>query len=390
MKLSKRLFTLCLSVGFICLTMAQEASNFTLNGKVKGQNSGQVVLSYMTSKGYRQDTVSIVDGVFIFSGMITEPTKACLNNSNVSFWIEPGKMGIEFDKNNPDSIKLIGSKTQDELLEYNKFVEPVTKKIDPIWRNICLLKDSISKGVDPEKKMNIQERIDRLYTDKYQEQIKIPAYNVRFIKLHPTSYLSENLLIMLEKNETIPLDSVISLHSHLDVSVQNGFDGKMIQTDLGKKKNNRIGVMAPDFSLKDLNNKQVTLSEFRGKSVVLLDFWASWCGPCRRSFIKLKSVYNHLHSKGFEVIAIDADYSGNDKAWVEAIQKDSISMWYHVKVAKDLVHKITPDDIYAKYFVQGVPRKILIDKNGIIAGNWVGSDDATEKEVSDLIGKLVE
>jgi len=64
MKLSKRLFTLCLSVGFICLTMAQEASNFTLNGKVKGQNSGQVVLSYMTSKGYRQDTVSIVDGVF--------------------------------------------------------------------------------------------------------------------------------------------------------------------------------------------------------------------------------------------------------------------------------------------------------------------------------------
>ena len=93
----------------------------------------------------------------------------------------------------------------------------------------------------------------------------------------------------------------------MDNSLKESRYGKNIIEDIRKKENIRLGTQAPDFKATDLNQQTVTLSQFKGRSVVLMDFWASWCVPCRQSIPHLKTLYRKYHSKGFEVIAVWTD-----------------------------------------------------------------------------------
>jgi len=367
--------------------------DFTLAGKIKGPLSGKIALTYESSSGYKSDTVEIKKGLFNFTGFIAEPTMACLsggNENSTRIWIEPGKMHISVTKNDFEKAILTGSKTQNESLVYNKFVSVVVDKRDSIRAIINATKDSLKNAKNPGLKQVLGKRVDELWSLWDAANNKIPDRIIQYIKLHPKSYIAIDQLYMLNKNEKISLDSISALFNGFDAPVQKGRTGEEIHKDIVIKTNNKIGAIAPEFTVPDINNKIVKLSDFKGKSIVLLDFWASWCSPCRHSFKSLKPLYQRLHSKGFEVIAIDTDRFGDDNAWATAIKKDSISMWHHVKVAKDFPHnKITNEDIYSKYFVQSIPRKILIDKNGIIVGNWMGTDENIEKEVATKIEALV-
>jgi peroxiredoxin len=367
--------------------------NFTLTGKIKGQLYGKITLSYQSNSVYKRDTANIKDGLFKFTGYILEPTSAWLDGGNengTDIWLEPAKLQIMLTKNHFEKSVLTGSKTQNESMDYKKFLSVVVDKRDSIRTIINLTRDSIKNVKNTELKQVLEKKVDNLWSLWSEANDKIPARNIQYIKLHPKSFIAINELYMLNRNDKISLDSMVAIFSKFDIKVQKGSVGKEIHKDILIKTNNKIGAIAPDFNVPDRNNKNVKLSDFKGKSIVLLDFWASWCSPCRQSFKSLKPLYQRLHSKGFEVIAIDTDRSGDDKAWAAAIEKDSISMWYHVKVAKDYPHnKITDEDIYSKYFVQGIPRKILIDKNGIIVGNWMGTSENIEKEVIAKIEELL-
>lgn len=169
---------------------------------------------------------------------------------------------------------------------------------------------------------------------------------------------------------------------------------KILQRISEKKDNIRIGNQAPDFKATDLNQQTVTLSQFKGNSVVLLDFWASWCIPCRQSIPHLKTLYKKYEPKGFEVIAVWKDDFGERKGWIEAVKQDSTEMWYHIPVAEKypcMPDQLTNDDIYKNYFVQTIPQQILIDKNGKIIYRHVGyskeSEEALEKQLSEIFDK---
>jgi thiol-disulfide isomerase/thioredoxin len=93
----------------------------------------------------------------------------------------------------------------------------------------------------------------------------------------------------------------------------------------------RIGNLAPDFKATTLNQKDIVLSQFKASSVVLLDFWASWCVPCRQSIPYLKVVYHKYHTKGLSRIAVSVDE--DRKKWIDAVNQDSTNMWYHISPA---------------------------------------------------------
>lgn len=375
------------------LAKTKSEPNFTLTGKIKGQLSGKITLSYQSNSVYKSDTANIKNGLFKFTGYVVEPISAWLdagNDNSTEIWLEPGKLQITVTKDNFEKAVLTGSKTQDESMDYKKFVSAIVDKRDSIRTIINLKRDSIKNEKNPELKQVLEKKVDDLWSFWSETNDKIPARSIQYIKLHPKSFIAIDQLYMLDRNDRISLDSVAALFNMFDTFVQKGKVGQEIHKDILIKTNNKIGAIAPDFNVPDRNNKNVKLSDFKGKSIVLLDFWASWCSPCRQSFKSLKPLYQRLHSKGFEVIAIDTDCSGDDKAWAAAIEKDSISMWYHVKVAKDFPHNnISDEDIYSKYFVQGIPRKILIDKTGIIVGNWMGTSEEIEKEVTTKIKELL-
>lgn len=150
-----------------------------------------------------------------------------------------------------------------------------------------------------------------------------------------------------------------------------------------------IGAQAPDFKAIDLNQQIVTLSQFKGKSVVLLDFWASWCVPCRESIPHLKALYNKYHSKGLEVVAVSEDTKR--KAWIDAVNQDSTGMWFHIPIAEQFAKGpdyITNDDIYKNYFVQAIPVTMVIDKNGKIVGRLVSKSKENEESLDKLLAQI--
>ncbi len=120
-----------------------------------------------------------------------------------------------------------------------------------------------------------------------------------------------------------------------------------------------IGAKAPDFQLPDVNGKNVSLSDFKGK-YVLVDFWASWCGPCRRENPNVVKAYKKYHDAGFEVLGVSLDK--NKDKWIRAIQKDRLT-WTHVS---DLSY--WNSKVVGLYGINGIPYTLLLDKTGTIIG----------------------
>lgn len=142
-------------------------------------------------------------------------------------------------------------------------------------------------------------------------------------------------------------------------------------------KKSAIGSVAPEFSVKDINGNPLTLSSFQNRHYVLLDFWASWCGPCRADMPKLKSIYEKYHAKGLEIINISRDE--NSDSWPKAIEKDDIGKWKHFSVTEN------KSTIEKTYMVTGIPVKILLDKNGVIIGRWLGGGDGNMEELQKML-----
>lgn len=161
-----------------------------------------------------------------------------------------------------------------------------------------------------------------------------------------------------------------------------------------------IGMPAPDFSRKDLNGKTLKLSDFKGK-YVLLDYWASWCGPCRAHTPVVKALYNKYHSKGFEVVAISCDNEYDD--WQNAIRQDSAEIFDHILSFTDEdmalakgkkgseVYKAASfkDELRKKYNLMPIPVEILIDPNSVIAGRYLGYNEAgTDEDLAKKLSKI--
>jgi len=164
----------------------------------------------------------------------------------------------------------------------------------------------------------------------------------------------------------------------------NLFDAPLRESDLGKELAARIakvkktqeGMLAPDFTQLDVNGKPVKLSDFRGK-YVLLDFWASWCGPCRRENPNVVKAYNDFKAKGFEVLGVSLDKREDRDKWLQAIQKDGLS-WTQVS---DL--KVWDNEAAKLYDVNAIPMNFLIDPDGKIIAKYLRGEalETTLKKV---------
>ena len=354
-----------------------KSSNFTLHGKIVGKDSGKIILSFRRYSDLVKDTVEIKNGEFAFKGNITEPTLAILidgdkpNRTNI--YIEPGEMRIELVNGKFSELKMTGSKTQVESEGLDKQMAPIFERMEILKNQLISLRDSLGNIKYEEKRKGLEKNYET--ADHHLEQLagQINTIQLSFIQTHPQSYLSADLLMMPDKNETLSLDSLKTFFNELDVAVQNSLSGKEIKEDIRKRENNKIGAFAPDFTFIDKNNQKHSLSDFKGKCVVL-DLWASYCGPCRKSFTHLKDVYQKYHSKGFEIIAISLDWDKHN--WEEAIKQDQIEDWCHSIIGTS---QIADADIYKRYFFQGIPRQFVIDKSGKIVLQCVGYNVENER-----------
>lgn len=269
-----------------------------------------------------------------------------------------------------DEIKL--ANIHDEIRSNNKLIQ---KKYDLL----NMLSDSSSKT-------KVQQGIDSLL--KIDEQLKSQATSVQFnfIRNNPSSFLSLDVLTrMLKNNAELPIDDTIkSLFYNLNKNIQNSEGGKKFKLILSNKEKSEVGSVAPDFNLKDINNNEISLSGFRHKKFILLDFWASWCEPCRDDMPFLKNIYKTYSKKGLEIIAISKD--DDLSSWKKAIAQDSTQIWKHISAPLKF-QEINSSEVTNKYVVYPIPVKVLINKEGVIIGRWMGGGIENLTNLKNLLKK---
>jgi peroxiredoxin len=396
LQVKKTLLLLCLATGLLATAHAQKtAGSFVLNGKYKGQAGDVLYLNYTNDKNERvKDSCVVNNGVFSFKGTITEPTMAYLQSKqggrdNASqLFLDPAVMGLSVDGSNLKKSVLTGSATQKEMDELEQQGAPIRKEMEPLSAQYKAANEAYMKA----KKSNADEKeLDSL---KYKAaaihdafdpyNARIAKANMRFFEKHPTSVVTAFYLRFYVSG--LPLDSTKMFYDRLGSATQQTSYGKVIADEIAKLQSGSQGSMAKNFSSSDINGKPLSLTDFKGK-YVLVDFWASWCVPCRKGNPHLKELYTQYKDKGFEVIGVSDDDRDND-AWKKAVAKDGLP-WRHVLrgLKYDAVKGYDKStDISELFGIHSLPTQILIDPSGKIIARY-GEGAAEHAELDKDLAK---
>lgn len=378
----KNLFTKSFAAVLICCSVNSFAQNFTLSGKIAGAGDAWLFISYQNGeKRMVRDSIRLHHDDFVFKSTLAEPGRANLmlkaaKNSFASIYVEPTAMTLSADAGNFSALKLSGSKTQDESVALQTKFDEVNKAFEPVSANI----NRMNKEVKAAKAANKSEHvIDSLEKELvFYEKQRLPFVEKygdiakQFIVTHPNSYLSS--IQMSVYAISWPLDSVRAVYNNFSTAVKNTTSGVAIKKAINEREV-KAAMPAINFSKPDLNGKIFSLTSLKGK-YVLLDFWGSWCLPCRQSTPHLKELFAKYHTSGFEVVAIACQDTPYD--WKKAIKVDGTAIWHNIMdIQRNANGQAKEEGISEAYKVHVFPTKILIDKNGIIIGRYDG-DNAAE------------
>ena len=346
-----------LKIQLICLTLCMSISlasaqqGFVLNGKLADVPGS--ALAYLQYNG-KKDSAQIVNGEFTFKGKLTIPAFAWLVIS------KNGKMGVEpfpfylepttLTLSSPDSLRnavMKGGELDKQRKQFNALLTAAQEK-------------SASYTADAKGKIGPEPRniSDAQRNARFELQKSVA---LSFIKDNPDALYD----IYLIKNLAGPDSDMTQVENYLKIlspRVRNSELAKQLIVDLKRLKTTAVGEMAPEFSMPDTAGKLVSLKSFRGK-YVLLDFWASWCTPCRAENPNLVKSYAIYHPKGLEILGVSLDKLNGKAAWIKAIADDHLT-WTHVSDLK------ASNQAARLYSISSIPQNCLIDPNGkIVAKN---------------------
>jgi len=383
--------------GIVCY--GQPANTFTLNGKITGVQKGKLRMFYNNGK-LVYDSAEIKNGTFSFKGRITEPVEVYFSGNTktdsrddpnyTSFFIEPGNITISLKEGDFKHAVITGSKTQYEANVLSDSLEALHKTMQPLldeFERLFNIYTKAKKEKRPEKEVDSLHEAESAAREKADFQPQEQAITYRFFETYPSSYVTAARLRYYASSLT--LDSLKMFYNRMNSHVQQGLYGQQVAKQIEQMQSWSPGASAKNFTAYDIAGNPLSLADFKGKCV-LLDFWASWCIPCRHSNPHLKELYAKYHDKGFDIIGI-ADDDNQDAAWRKAVAQDGINIWHHVLRGMD-EEKIqkgeTNDkDINNNYGIRSLPTKILIDKNGIIIGRY---DKGTDEEQAEMDKKIAE
>lgn len=355
----------------LCAGCAQDkpVNGFSLKGTVEGMDGQYLYLSYQSDTLQVSDSTLVKDGRFEFKGILPVPAMSALLSKTQAaedpattyhFYIEPAEMTLSIDTANYANSHLKGSLTQAQ-------VDSMYAARDAILDEAKSIREAVENESDPQKQSVLGEQLIPYYA-RMGDVVK------EFIVTHPASVAAaDNLLSMMA---TYSYEDLSNIYSSFTDDVKNSPSGKIIGKNLATLTAVQPGQPAPEFKTTDVNGNPLKLSDFRGKYVIL-DFWASWCAPCRQANPHMKELYGKYHNKGLEFIYI-ADNDSRQDQWREAIKKDKLEDFYHVLCALDETETDgTPANIKARYGVNFLPTKFLIDPEGKIVACF--ENDQTEK-----------
>lgn len=345
------------------------SQHFALHGHIANLPDTTIYLTYNNRDGGEVTFEAIPDGgKFTFTGNLPEPTDAQLYTADESFvelvFIQPGTTRLWGDVSISKNVVMSGTPSAVELQDYNQATQEINNKKTMLLENHR--QELYSKDTA------IRQPLWRQFAEYSRLHDSITE---DWILRHTNSYVAAMLCSYLydDETETAKADSVIRFFGP---AVQNSKYVKTLRELKDSYAKLAIGANAPDFELPDTKGKKVSPAQFKGK-VLLLDFWGSWCGPCRKNNPELKKIYEQYHADGFEVLGIGLET--DQKAWLKAIKDDGLP-WVNVFAANEWNNPVA-----RLYAIRAVPTALLIDASGKIAAKEVYADQLPkllEKELS--------
>jgi thiol-disulfide isomerase/thioredoxin len=343
---------------------------FIIEGTIKGISEGTVILEkaakYLGYTFTRVDSTNITDGAFVFKGKVDAPEMYYIKikgeRSRLKVFLENSRITVAADSGQLEDAVVSGSTVHDNLVKFNRKLSFYEKNRKQLKKQ---LKDAEQKK-SHQQVAELQAKVD----SALQKQ-----------KEFMEDYIKKNSDSMVAAYVTL---RYLSINMDLDElsPIVKRFSPEITASDYGKRLLDRVRILsrvavgkpAPDFTANTPAGEPIKLSSLKGK-YVLIDFWASWCGPCRKENPKMKEFYNSLKNQKFEIIGVGLDFSRDD--WLKAIKEDKLP-WINVSEITGF------DGIPSQYGIRSIPYTILLDKEGIIIDKDLRGEELI-KRISQLL-----
>ncbi|RZS66878.1 TlpA disulfide reductase family protein [Pseudobacter ginsenosidimutans] len=359
----KRFFALLL---IIPAGLFAQQKGFVVTGSLKGLPEGSEVT--LSDANNVQDTLAravVTKNQFVLKGTVQEPNVFFLNlhgPQKKSFvFIGNENVTLSGDVAEMTNLQVKGSSIHDDYSNYAKQFNPLFEQLGALTQKI-----NGTPNIQPGDSLLLQHQalIDLIIG-------KIDSY----VDAHNASPVAPFLMVVTAQLDQ-DMASTERRFAKLKPAAQEGFYGKIIKERIDKSKIGQIGSQALEFTQADVDGKDVALSSFRGK-YVLVDFWASWCKPCRMENPNVVENYNEFKGKNFTVLGVSLDRE--KESWLAAIKEDKLD-WTHVS---DL--QFWNNAVARLYGIEGIPANLLIDPNGkVVARNLRG--EGLKAKLRELLG----
>ena len=354
----------------VIMSSCTSKPHYDVIGKISGSDS----ITFYLQKREGGKTVSIDSAVSrkgtfkMKNGAVEYPQLIQLVAGNTrkrtSFYLDNSEITVTGNLDSLYKAKITGSKTQDEyrdLIKSNKPLSDIYSKSIIKYQAASMARDVANISVLEKQADSIQKEMINLQKN--------------FVKNNPSSYVSPSILVSLSVE--MDADELETMVNGLNPSIAALPEIKSLKERVTLMKSVAVGQKAPDFTLNDVKGNPVSLSSKIGARLLLIDFWAAWCNPCRQENPNVVKVYKEFHKKGFDVFGVSLDNTKED--WVKAIVDDKLT-WTQVS---DLQRG---NSAAAKlYSVNSIPSNFLLDETGKIIGRNLRGEDLYNK-VNEVLG----
>ncbi|MFT4668667.1 MAG: thiol-disulfide isomerase/thioredoxin [Flavobacteriaceae bacterium] len=369
----RRLFAVLLTISLIsCNT---DTNSYTIDGLAAGFEDNTTLLVYTLENNSAKivDTLIVSNGKF--SGKFSKKETSNVHyfhlpkyKANILFFPENEDLNVTLYKDSIQSSFVSGSPQNEAYTNY-------TQKL----RSYNAIKQDQSSRFQAARSENDRVAIAKIQNEARVMAAEESAIKIEFISSNVNSSFSVMLLSELVSKKEITASEATELIGKLSPKVTALSITKDLKKSLAEIKQSDVGGIAPGFSAPSPDGKVISLQDALGKYTII-DFWASWCRPCRAENPNVVRVYNKYHNKGLNIISVSLDKAGQKDRWIKAIADDKMD-WHHVSNLKSW-----QEPIAKMYGVRSIPATFLLDENGKIIGkNLRGA--ALESKIASLFGE---
>lgn len=350
--------SLLLLFTFILISCSTKKDEYVIHGSIKDVDSGKVYLQKFESyQLVNSDSTILLKGEFTFKGKIEMPEMQQIFIEDkkvvVPLFVENSEINVNIFPDSVDKSIVTGSAAHDIYRDYLKLKEPNDKKMDEFFTALDKAKEAGDTLI-----LNRADSVAAALDNEMKKMI------IDFAKTNNATVVAP--YIVTRNSWYFELQDLEKISSDLDTSINASEYTQLLHERIDILRNVEIGKTAPDFTMNDSTGKPITLSSLKGK-ILLLDFWASWCKPCRAENPNIVQAYQLYHKKGFDILGCSFDT--NREKWLKAIKDDKLT-WHHVSDLhgwNNAAGKL--------YGINSIPSNVLLDKDQrIIARNLRGEE----------------